>query len=860
VDTGIVQLNQTFPASNRQAILQSSAIQIGVNNADGSTAILSPDITVDSTLNLVKTSLAASIVRQSKTMSSTIQFSVGYVPYTYYPQYYSDSNAWSDSGTFAANKRTLILVHGIFSSAQSTFPCAGAIRDAGKYNQVIGFTYDWSKPLGDMRTLFSTFMNSLPPQDSIDIEAHSYGTDVVLESLKDIKPTVGNVVLLNGPLPLNGVRQATTPGFMRSIALNFVHPSANTDPGSVDRAARSGMLSSLQSGSAEMHTLVDLVSSLQKPPRFIEVAGSKPYSWHGVDETTFLAVFFPGLLFAEPYDGVVEQLSATSADFVGKGPLPISTTLPYTHTDLPCNSNGEVQAFVAQRLLTPAPTSTPTPGPFTASVSSLTFTQVGSANSQQFTVSQSNYTGSFTLSGNNAAVATAQISVNTVTVTPVAAGSTSLTISGGGGKSVTIPISVSNTTLGPVIASVSSLTFTQVGSAAAQQFTVSQSNYSGTYTLSGNNAAVATATISGNTVTVTPVAVGSTSVTVGGAAGQAVTVPISVSLPPPPSITEYSIPNTFIDFPIGIAVGSDGALWFTLFNAAQTNGPGGGGAIGRITTNGAVSTFFSGFATNAPHPFDIAAGSDGALWFTEGATDSNFQCTATIGRITTGGLVSEYSAGQAHTPFTVCPRGIARGSDGALWFADRMGGIGRITSQGVATVYCCASGGPYGIAAGPDGAMWFTEGPMPDQTVNPPRTGGMIGRISSTGAFTEYSTGLSQDVGFGGITTGPDGALWFTESGNSVSRIGRITSGGAITEYSAGLSQGSRPEGITLGPDGALWFTEVSGNRIGRITTSGVISEYSNGMSANSLPERITAGLDGALWFTEASARIGRLK
>src|ERR1700722_1414596 len=64
------------------------------------------------------------------------------------------------------------------------------------------------------------------------------------------------------------------------------------------------------------------------------------------------------------------------------------------------------------------------------------------------------------------------------------------------------------------------------------------------------------------------------------------------------------------------------------------------------------------------------------------------------------------------------------------------------------------------------------------------------------------------------VTTGPDGALWFTEqSGN---KIGRITTAGVITEFPVPTA-GSSPWGITTGPDGALWFTEQSGNKIGRI-------------------------------------------
>jgi streptogramin lyase len=63
----------------------------------------------------------------------------------------------------------------------------------------------------------------------------------------------------------------------------------------------------------------------------------------------------------------------------------------------------------------------------------------------------------------------------------------------------------------------------------------------------------------------------------------------------------------------------------------------------------------------------------------------------------------------------------------------------------------------------------------------------------------------------------------------------------------------SNPDGITAGPDGALWFTETDGNKIGRITTSGVITEFPIPTS-DSQPSSITVGPDGALWFTEFGA------
>jgi streptogramin lyase len=93
-----------------------------------------------------------------------------------------------------------------------------------------------------------------------------------------------------------------------------------------------------------------------------------------------------------------------------------------------------------------------------------------------------------------------------------------------------------------------------------------------------------------------------------------------------------------------------------------------------------------------------------------------------------------------------------------------------------------------------------------------------------------------------GITSGPDGALWFTEAyGN---KIGRITTSGTISEYAVPTS-GSSPEGIAAGPDGALWFTEGVSSKIGKVTPSGSFTEYAVPTSGSS-PFGITAGPDGA--------------
>jgi streptogramin lyase len=156
------------------------------------------------------------------------------------------------------------------------------------------------------------------------------------------------------------------------------------------------------------------------------------------------------------------------------------------------------------------------------------------------------------------------------------------------------------------------------------------------------------------------------------------------------------------------------------------------------------------------------------------------------------------------------------------------------------------------ITTGPDGALWFTN-----------LRGNSIGRIATDGTITSYTdTGVSSPCA---ITAGPDGAVWFTNmAGSSSSSVGRITTAGTITIYGTGISNSNtaNPGGIAVGPDGALWFTNPSHNSIGRITTAGVVTDIFQGPTTSiHFPGAITVGSDGALWFTNSGGAgfIGRI-
>jgi len=209
---------------------------------------------------------------------------------------------------------------------------------------------------------------------------------------------------------------------------------------------------------------------------------------------------------------------------------------------------------------------------------------------------------------------------------------------------------------------------------------------------------------------------------------------------------EYLVP-TPNSSPVGIAMGPDGALWFAESTGHQ---------IGRMTTKGEFTEYYvpGGFYNT---PYEITAGPDGALWFTENQTDGN-----EIVRITTTGEMTQYFIPTANTRAT----GITTGPDGAIWFTEYANAsIGRLTTAGVFSEYsvgaCCVLA-PIGITAGADGALWFTAQICCAAT--------LIGRITTAGVVTKYYA-PTETSSANGITAGPDGALWFAEgTANEIAR------------------------------------------------------------------------------------------
>jgi virginiamycin B lyase len=291
-------------------------------------------------------------------------------------------------------------------------------------------------------------------------------------------------------------------------------------------------------------------------------------------------------------------------------------------------------------------------------------------------------------------------------------------------------------------------------------------------------------------------------------------------------IKEFVIP-TQGSHPGGIALGSDGAVWFTEI---ATNG------IGRL--KGRTITSFP--LPQGGSPIAIVSGPDAALWFTEYGGDR-------IGRITTSGAITEFNIPLCPGCTEAGPWDIVVGPDGALWFTElEANRIGRITTAGDITQYelPSQSSSPIAITDGPDGALWFTN-----------QNG--VGRITVVGTVAQKWNGASSATA---ITTGPDDRLWFTEGAQDL--VGRLDpSNGQVKQFPIDIN--CFPQDIASG-SGALWFTCYNLDEVGRVTTDGHVTSFRvpNHFGGNypDTLEGITAGAGNDMWFTEEAAnRIGRI-
>lgn len=238
--------------------------------------------------------------------------------------------------------------------------------------------------------------------------------------------------------------------------------------------------------------------------------------------------------------------------------------------------------------------------------------------------------------------------------------------------------------------------------------------------------------------------------------------------------------------PDAITAGPDGQIWWpndhghSVSYVDGLNSHSGGGSV-------SVFTDYSSMAT----------GPGGSLWVTDPTNNR-------IGWFTPQQVqASNFTVTYYSLPPGTSPADVTAGPDGSMWFTGPGdNAIGRSSLTGTIQMFALPhpSSDPTAIAVGADGALWFTE-----------QAADRIGRISTTGSISEYTlpTGAHPNA----VVGAPSG-VYFTEPG--LNAIGRLSSTGQLTQYPVPTAHAGLG-GLTLGPDGNIWFTETTANKIGRL-------------------------------------------
>ena len=248
----------------------------------------------------------------------------------------------------------------------------------------------------------------------------------------------------------------------------------------------------------------------------------------------------------------------------------------------------------------------------------------------------------------------------------------------------------------------------------------------------------------------------------------------------PPTITEYKIPRANA-FPHDPAVGSDGIVWYTDQNNSY---------IGRLDpATGAITDVATPTPASGPHGIVVAQ--DLTVWYTAQAAGIIGRLDPRSMKITEFKLPAEASA--PHTPLLIGKK---------VWFTaqtnNTYGELDPATGK-VRTFRCPTPRSlPYGMRPAPDGSVWISlfgtnklgrvdtatgamqEFVIPDEKARPRRLDvapngmvyysdyarGYLGRLDPrTGRFTEWkSPGGARSFPYG-IAHGPDGRIWYDESG-----------------------------------------------------------------------------------------------
>ena len=200
------------------------------------------------------------------------------------------------------------------------------------------------------------------------------------------------------------------------------------------------------------------------------------------------------------------------------------------------------------------------------------------------------------------------------------------------------------------------------------------------------------------------------------------------------------------------------------------------------------------------------------------------------------------------------PEGPVVMPDGSIVICD--GNTGELLrwADGTMSRFADTGGSPWGAILGSDGAIYLTQGGnvpgAPDQSAVPG-----IQRVRADGTVEQLSSSLAGHplAGPNDLAFGPDGRLWFTDSGTegddryAEQQPGRLyvldaSGGGELVIERPGVY----PNGIAFDAQGRLYWTESMGHRVCRLE-DGKATTFAQ-LSDGHVPDGMAFAADGRLF------------
>jgi streptogramin lyase len=274
----------------------------------------------------------------------------------------------------------------------------------------------------------------------------------------------------------------------------------------------------------------------------------------------------------------------------------------------------------------------------------------------------------------------------------------------------------------------------------------------------------------------------------------------------------------------------------------------------------------------------VALDSSNHLWVAEPNCDSSPVCpsppsTGIIAEYdaTTLALITEYTP---PSPNIYNPIFLAIDSSGDIWFTDPSHrAIGKLVpSSNTWTEFSIASqfsnAIPYDLVLDKNGKLWYTDyGPTTGTGLNfPGRANGAIGEFDpATNTVLGEADVPTAGAVLYGITTAPDGTIWFAENNNyNIGSFTPPTSGtlstGGISEHQVKTNQQHL---ITVDAQGDVWFSTGFDGQIGELphgSSTAVTFCVSQRVNSPHISGISIDNTNGRVWFDDSiNARVGYL-